>query len=113
MKTQSRRTRRIYIAGPMRGYPLLNCYEFSKAFQGLTAKSWDAINPITLHEEITKRYNDTGTISHKDHLKIARENMETITHCNAIYMLTGWETSIGARAEHALAVWIGLNILYQ
>jgi hypothetical protein len=32
---------------------------------------------------------------------------------DAIYMLRGWEQSKGARAEHAVAVWIGLEIIYQ
>lgn len=30
-----------------------------------------------------------------------------------IYMLRGWEKSNGARAEHALAVALGLEILYE
>jgi hypothetical protein len=32
---------------------------------------------------------------------------------NGIFMLRGWKASKGATAEHALAQWLGLEIVYQ
>ena len=45
--------------------------------------------------------------------EIARRDVDAIFQCEMIYMLRGWENSKGARAEHALANWIGLEIIYQ
>jgi len=44
---------------------------------------------------------------------IAPVLLNTLMLCTHIYMLRGWERSKGARAEHAVAVWIGLEIMYQ
>ena len=34
-------------------------------------------------------------------------------HADALYMLHGWEHSLGARAEHAVAVALTLPIAYE
>ena len=34
-------------------------------------------------------------------------------HADALYMLKGWEHSLGARAEHAVAVALRLPIAYE
>jgi hypothetical protein len=34
-------------------------------------------------------------------------------NCTAIYMMAGWESSSGAKAEHALAKALGLSIFYE
>ena len=44
---------------------------------------------------------------------IANTLLGDLVDCDAIYMLRGWENSKGARAEHAVAVWVGLDIMYQ
>jgi hypothetical protein len=38
---------------------------------------------------------------------------EILSRCDAVYMLRGWENSIGARAEHDLANELGLEIVYE
>jgi hypothetical protein len=43
----------------------------------------------------------------------ARADIAAIFQCDTMFMLKGWERSIGARAEHALAVWLSLEISYE
>ena len=40
-------------------------------------------------------------------------DIDAIFISNAVYMLRGWEKSAGARVEHALAVYLGLYLIYQ
>ena len=39
----------------------------------------------------------------------ARRDLLALTECDAIYLLPGWENSAGARAEKAVADWLGLS----
>jgi hypothetical protein len=40
-------------------------------------------------------------------------DIAAIKKCDAIYMLRGWESSSGAKAEKALAEWMRLEVLYE
>lgn len=91
---------RIYIAGPMTGHHNMNRTAFMDAAKGLAAKGWLVKNPAT--NPIFLTLEDT-----------IRADIEELLDCDAIYMLLGWERSIGARAEHAVAVWLDLRILYE
>lgn len=100
--------KRIYIAGPMTGKPDLNRAEFVDAKFEIYAMFIDAstINPV----EVAGAYDwDLSTPI----VKIAKQMLRLLLNCDAIYMLRGWQDSKGATAEHAVAKWIGLEIIYQ
>lgn len=40
-------------------------------------------------------------------------DIEALKKCSYVYMLRGWNGSVGARAEFALAQWMNLQIHYQ
>ena len=96
---------RIYIAGPMRGYDECNYPAFYKAERHLKNELlWEPINPARMDEDVS------DTINYKDALK---RDIDEIFTADFLYMLRGWEKSEGARVEHALAIYLGLGILYQ
>lgn len=104
----------IYISGPMRGYKNLNYDEFYKAEKQLN-KYFKVINPARLDEEknivtkiksFLKKEDEQRTFARRDLLAI-------IDKCTHIYMLKGWENSIGANAELACAKWCGCEVVYQ
>ena len=101
--------KRIYIAGPMTGIEDLNRAEFEAAWLELRKKglgdSGIVVPPWVADSEV---WDQSTRIS-----LIAIKLIDKLIDCDAIYMLRGWENSKGARAEHAVAVWIGLKIMYQ
>ena len=112
---------RIYIAGPMRGYPDNNAKAFDDAhrylewsrcgIEGMLVKP-EILNPMQMaREEGDDLQNQNPT--KEECKKFFLRDMQAIASCDAIYMLKGWEKSIGARAEHAAAVWLQLDIFYQ
>ncbi len=92
----------IYVAGPMRGYPNNNFKAFDKAKEKLM-HFYEVITPA----DSARQHPDA-----KEHEWIRRD-IEMVLKCDAIYMLNGWERSMGARAEHAIAVWTQKQIHYQ
>lgn len=104
----------IYIAGPMSGIREYNKYAFI-AMQNLLEDEgrWDKIfNPIN---SPASRLVQDGEVSGQDayRLCIALDMKFICEEADAIIMLNGWERSLGARAEHATAICLGLDIYYQ
>lgn len=98
--------KRIYIAGPMTGKPDLNRAEFDKAVDYLASKDFAFFNPSRV--AFMHGWDETTSLS-----VIAPVLLNTLMLCTHIYMLRGWKESKGATAEHAVAKWIGLEIIYQ
>ena len=107
--------RRCYIAGPMRGYPRFNFAAFYAAEPTVSELGFTPINPARIDEE-----NGFDPDTPEDQLTpammaefIERDVEVILKEADAIYMLKGWEASTGANAEHALAKWRGLEVIYQ
>lgn len=115
---------KIYLAGSMSGIPGFNFPAFFEAAAKLKAEGHEVFNPaardIERHGGVDiSEGNMTGCQKqaakvHGFCLRTAlAEDTEWIClHATAIAMLPGWERSNGARAEHALAVALGLEIIY-
>lgn len=115
--------RKTYLAGPMRGIPEFNFSAFFAAAAKLRFEGWFVFNPaekdIERHGDKTYKGNATGSVeqAEKDCGFSLREALADDTaficlEANAIAMLPGWKGSKGACAEHALAVALGLEIIY-
>lgn len=103
---------KIYIAGPMRGYPNNNHAEFDRAEEHLLKKEiYIPINPARIDREAgVNPADDMTKLELRDALK---RDFDLIFDCHAMYMLSGWGRSDGARAEHALAIAMGMGIYYE
>ena len=100
----------IYIAGPMTGYPEFNFPAFDKARDSLNAQGWVVLSPADLDREAGYGPDSDKTEPLKE---VIKRDLSAIQSVDAMFMLDGWQSSKGARAEHALAVWLGLAIYYQ
>ncbi len=111
----------IYIAGPMRGYAFYNFPAFDAARDHWKASGQDVINPADLDREhgfdACKLSPDTDWGSYDsvpfDVCEAIDRDIEALKQCDAIYLLQGWQGSKGAKAEKALAEWLGLHVFFQ
>lgn len=111
----------FYIAGPMAGRPYFNFPAFDEARDDLQRKGFNVISPADLDREVgidpfqferSHRWDQAGLRGEALHQAIERD-LDAIRRCDAIYMLDGWENSMGARAEKAVAEWMGLEVFFQ
>ena len=103
---------RIYLAGPMRGYPELNFPAFHEAARKLRDQGHVVFSPTEAN--LPSGFDQAAA----DSLGPERRHvfyLDTKIIClevDAIALLTGWESSSGAFAEWALARALGLKIIY-
>ena len=101
----------IYIAGPMRGYPLFNYPAFDNARDILIGLGVHrVVSPADLDREI-------GVCPEEDNIpdemlrECLRRDLMHLLDSDAIVMLDGWRNSKGAVAERALSLAIGIPVL--
>ena len=91
---------KVYIAGPMTGLPHFNRPAFNQAALNLSFEKHVPLNPAILPDGLTEA----------DYMAVG---LTMLQRADAIYLLTGWQFSAGARAEHALALKLGLEVIEQ
>lgn len=102
---------KIYIAGPMSGYPEFNFPAFFEAQGLLEADGFIVFNPAQKDLEATLDKDAVKTGDAKEAIAKGFDFREAFTwdtarviEADGIYMLRGWQFSPGASAEHAVAV---------
>lgn len=118
---------RVYLSGPMTGRPDHNIPAFSAAAERLRAEGHFVVNPAELsalfgsaHEiarSFSAMYGEIVFGGPPRDPELARSIMSAdlaaVRSCDAIYLLKGWEESKGARAELAVALQHGKQILLE
>ena len=97
--------KRIYIAGKITGLKRMECIHRFLHAEGVLVEEFEVVNPIFI--ERLKLDNDWHRDAIMEICKIL------ISTCDAIYMLSNWESSPGARMERDYAKSLGLAILYE
>lgn len=92
--------KKVYIAGPMTGLPEFNKPAFHAKADELLEEGFTVLNPAILPDGL----------EHHEYMQIC---LPMVQVSDAIYMLSGWESSKGALMEHDLAMDIGLSVTYQ
>ena len=91
----------VYISGPMSGLPEFNYPAFGEAAQEMRAMGWNVINPAENHGGRTDLPKE----------EYFRADIPLVAGADAIYMLKGWEVSVGAQLEFAVARACGVRAL--
>ena len=102
---------KIYIAGPMSGYPEFNFPAFFAAEEALKTGGYQVFNPANKDAE---RELDAEAFKTGDAKLVVERGFDfreaylwdvsKVIEADAIYMLPGWQYSPGAVGEHAVAV---------
>ena len=80
---------KIYIAGPMQGYPEFNYPAFFAMEERLKKAGYDVVNPASLHD---------GSLDKPSEFYL-RTDFKYLLDCAAIVVLPGWKKSKGAILE--------------
>lgn len=101
---------RVYIAGPMTGYPEYNFPAFHQAAADWRREGWEVTNPAEMDEALDGFNAKTDTA--KPHEWYMRRDLPALCACDAIALLPGWERSKGCRNEVAVARMCGLEFYH-
>lgn len=91
--------RKLYLAGPMTGYPQLNFPAFHAAAAQLRAAGFEVVNPAELNL-------DPGTSWRQCMIIDIRE----LVLCDGIALLPCWENSKGASLEYRIARGLDMQV---
>ncbi len=101
---------RVYIAGPMTGIPNWNFPAFDAAAKFLRDCGYTVVNPADLDREAG--FNESQAGVGQEFLRQAMSrDLAAICECDGIAVLHGWQRSMGACIEVALASRLGLRIV--
>lgn len=84
---------KIYISGPMSGYPGHNFPAFNEAAAKLRAAGYDVVNPAEFEENIGRSW-----------IECIIHDLQQLAPCDAVATLPGWQDSPGANVEIIAAV---------
>lgn len=90
----------FYIAGPMSGLPGFNREAFMEAARLIRQKGHEVINPALL----------PATLPDSRYMPICTAMIDA---ADAVYMLEGWQQSLGARTERLYAKRQGKAVMLQ
>lgn len=98
---------KVYISGRITGNPHY-MQDFAHAeqvldFSTINGQIFEIVNP-------TKIVPFDQNKSWRDYM---REDIKALVDCDAIYMLSGWWRSKGARLERRIAINLGLEVIYE
>jgi hypothetical protein len=111
----------IYVAGPMRGYEDFNFPAFDRQARILNKQGWKVINPAEMDRQSKLPSNEPmvfdPVVNYEDREfmrdALKRDMTVICNDCTAVYMMSNWESSRGAKAEYHLAKALGLDIYYE
>lgn len=102
---------KVYIAGPMTGYPLYNFEQFFAWAAAIRSTGDTPLNPA--EHDVSKMFNG-WVYNEADYDEIIEYDLNLIRkEADRMFMLRGWNFSKGAQVEHSLAVELGLDIQYE
>lgn len=90
---------RIYIAGPMTGYPAFNYPAFHQAAARLRDVGYVVENPAETDRPLSDPWRE-----------FMKDAIAKLITCDAVALLPGWEKSTGAQLEYAIADKLQLEI---
>jgi len=95
---------RVYLSGPISGHEETADERFDEAAAIARAMNHEPVNPMRLPAP------KNGGMTRHCYMK---RDLCALLDCDAIYMLSNWRSSKGARIEFAVAALLGLVIMFH
>lgn len=108
---------KLYLAGPMRGYPEFNFPEFERVANRLRQLGHEVFSPA--QRDLDNGFDPTGLYGTDDELEALKFDLRAALtedtnwicrEAEGVAVLDLWDRSLGARAEVALGRALGLPI---
>lgn len=94
---------KMYIAGKISDLPIEEARSlFEQAEFDLRAVGHEVVNPLKLPHVENTTWEEAMAL-----------DISNLIECDAIFMLTNWEDSLGARLERLLAMRLEKEVFYQ
>lgn len=87
---------KIFIAGPMRGYPYYNFDKFDAYENFLKDRGIECVNPARISRKFKEVEVNNDINVYNEMVRLQQEAEKT---CNAILLLDGWQWSEGVKLE--------------
>ena len=98
---------RLYLAGPMTGYPEFNYPEFHRAARALRAAGYVVVNPAERNNDGVPPPDGTE----RPWTYYVRLSLSALLTCNRVALLGGWHESRGALLEVSTADALGMRVM--
>lgn len=99
----------VYVAGPMRGYPLYNFNAFFAAAMWLREQGFIVLNPA--EHDMARGFDPSKGLNEQTNDFSLHEafqwDLKSVSEADAIVLLEGWQNSRGACTELAAAISTG------
>lgn len=116
VKDDEQVSKRVYIAGPMRGIKHFNFPAFDAAAEQLHNEGWEVVSPAQIDREegfdptsLPDDFDWSEYHGELDLKQVILRDVEEILACDAVALLPGWKNSVGAGTEVAVANWAGIE----
>jgi hypothetical protein len=93
---------KLYLAGPMRGYPEFNFPAFHEAAKYIRGLGFEVVSPAEM--DVLSPPHASG-----EQTELMVRDIRALADCDGIALLPGWGDSIGATAEVFCARWAELQ----
>ena len=99
---------KLYLTGPMRGYPKFNFPAFDLYAAKLREQDHEVISPAEMDRDagFDETKDDPGPHDFREFMK---RDCNAICECEGIALMPGWENSSGVKVEITLARFLGLT----
>lgn len=104
---------KIYISGPMNGYPNHNIPSFNEAREKLILTGWEVLVPPVIDKptfEMQRVVDEDRLTTPKEHATFLKMDIQLVLKADAIALLEGWPYSKGAKAELDVAIATGKTV---
>lgn len=105
------RKKTAYISGKITG-TTDHENRFTNAEKKLKGMRYNVVNPLRRTAHLVGKHKTMG-LPPPEWSDYMRECLRTLSWCDTIYMLRGWEDSKGAKLERYIAEVLGLEILEE